>query len=111
MLHETKAEVFFTIGSSAVTGTEEAKLRAFAQWMKDYPSAKAVLTGYADAGTGNAEINRTISQKRTEHVKKMLIEKYGIDASRLSTDFKGDQVQPFKENDSNRVVIGVAKEQ
>lgn len=44
-------------------------------------------------------------------MKKMLIEKYGIDASRLSTDFKGDQVQPFKENDSNRVVIGVAKEQ
>lgn len=111
VLHETKAEVFFTIGSSAVTGTEEAKLRAFAQWMKDYPSAKATLTGYADAGTGNAEINRAISEKRTEHVKKMLIEKYGIDASRLSTDFKGDKVQPFKDNDSNRVVIGVAKEQ
>ena len=79
--------------------------------MKDHPTAKAVLTGYADAGTGNAEINRTISEKRTARVYKVLTEKYGINASRLSTDYKGDTVQPFKNNDSNRVVIGIAKEQ
>ncbi len=111
VLAETKAEVFFTIGSSAVSNTEDAKLRTFAQWMKDHPTAKAVLTGYADAGTGNAEINRTISEKRTARVYKVLTEKYGINASRLSTDYKGDTVQPFKNNDSNRVVIGIAKEQ
>ena len=79
--------------------------------MKDHPTAKAVLTGYADAGTGNAEINRAISEKRTARVYKVLTEKYGISASRLSTDYKGDTVQPFKNNDSNRVVIGIAKEQ
>ncbi len=42
---------------------------------------------------------------------KILVEKYGIDASRLTSGFKGDTVQPFDDNDSNRVVIGVAKEQ
>ena len=109
-LEETKANVFFTIGSSAVSDTEEAKLRTFAQWMKNHPSANATLTGYADAGTGTAELNRQISDKRCARVKKILVEKYGIDASRLTTDFKGDTVQPFSDNDSNRVVIGVAKE-
>ena len=57
-LAETKTEVFFTIGSSAVRDTEEGKLRDFAQWMKNHPTAKAEVMGYADAGTGNAEINR-----------------------------------------------------
>ncbi len=110
-LAETKTEVFFTIGSSAVTTNEEAKLKQFAQWMKDHPTAKAEVTGYADAGTGSAAINRSISEKRAARVVKVLTEKYGVEASRLTSGYKGDTVQPFTNNDSNRVVIGVAKEQ
>lgn len=109
-LEETKIDVFFTIGSSAVSTAEEAKLKDFAQWMKDHPTANAEINGYADAGTGNASINEAISQKRAERVAKLLTEKYGVDASRLSVGHKGDTVQPFTNNDSNRVVIGVAKE-
>lgn len=67
--------------------------------------------GYADAGTGSAEVNRAISEKRAARVAKVLTEKYGIDASRITSGYKGDTVQPFSNNDSNRVVIGVAKEQ
>lgn len=110
-LAETKTEVYFTIGSSAVRDSEDAKLRAFAQWMKDHPTAKAEVMGYADAGTGSAEVNRAISEKRAARVAKVLTEKYGIDASRITSGYKGDTVQPFKNNNSNRVVIGVAKEQ
>ena len=110
-LAETKAEIFFTIGSSAVRTSEEAKVKEFAQWMKDHPTAKAEIMGYADAGTGNAEINRNISEKRAARVAKLLTEKYGIPASRLTSGYKGDTVQPYSDNDSNRVVIGVAKEQ
>ena len=40
----------------------------------------------------------------------VLVQKYGIKASRLTTGFKGDSVQPFKNNDDNRVVISVAAE-
>ena len=78
--------------------------------MKQHPSAKAEIMGYADAGTGNPTINRNISQKRADRVAKFLVERYGISADRLTTGYKGDSVQPFKDNDSNRVVIGVAKE-
>ena len=109
-LAETKCEIFFDINSSAVRASEEAKLQAFAEWMKQHPSAKAEIMGYADAGTGNPNINRNISQKRADRVAKVLVERYGISADRLTTGYKGDSVQPFKDNDSNRVVIGVAKE-
>ncbi|MCI6250185.1 MAG: OmpA family protein [Bacteroidales bacterium] len=110
MLEETKVEVFFTISNTTITPTEEAKLSAFANWMKSHPTATATITGYADKGTGNAEINMRLSKQRAESVMKMLTDKYGIAASRLSSDYKGDLVQPFKENDANRVVIGIAKE-
>ena len=109
-LEEKKVDVFFKINSSAVSTTEEAKVKELAEWMKNHPTATAEITGYADAGTGNATINNALSQKRADRVAKLLTEKYGISASRLTTGYKGDTVQPFKDNDSNRVVIGLAKE-
>ena len=110
MLEETKVEVFFAISSSEIRPTEEAKLSTFANWMKSHHTATATITGYADKGTGNAAINERLSKQRTASVMKMLTEKFGIAASRLSSDYKGDIVQPFQNNDSNRVVIGIAKE-
>lgn len=106
----TKVEIFFNINSSSVSAAEAGKLSAFAEWLKAHPTAKVRLTGYADAGTGSAAVNRTISEKRTASVQKMLIEKYGIEAGRITTDYKGDTVQPFADNDKNRVTIGVAQE-
>ena len=108
---ETKLEVFFDLSQTQVTGAGQAKVAEFAEWMKNHPTANAVITGYADAGTGNAGINRVLSEKRVIAVTKMLVEQYGISASRLSSDFKGDTEQPFRKNDMNRVVIATAKEQ
>ncbi len=102
--------VFFTINSSEVSAAEDAKIADFAQWLKQHPTAKVNLTAYADAGTGNTTINKTISQKRVKAVARLLIDKHGIAADRIITDFKGDTVQPFSENDKNRVTLGVAQE-
>ena len=85
-------------------------MKKLADWLNSHPEAKADLVGYADAGTGNAQINRTISEKRMKAVADVLVQKYGIKASRLTTGFKGDSVQPFKNNDDNRAVISVAAE-
>ncbi len=110
-LAEKRVDIFFKINSSAVSDSEEAKVKDLAQWMKDHPTAKAEVMGYADAGTGTAAINRSLSEKRAARVVKLLTEKYGVDASRFTSGYKGDTVQPFADNDSNRVVIGIAKEQ
>lgn len=107
---KTSAEIFYTIGKYEPTGAEADKIAKLAEWLKAHPTAKVSLTGYADAGTGSAEINKKISQQRADNVAKLLTDKYGIDASRISTSSKGDTVQPFSENDQNRVVISIAEE-
>jgi len=48
-----------------------------------------------------------ISKKRAEAVAKVLIDKFGINKSRLTVSYKGDTVQPFAKNDDNRVTIFV----
>ena len=105
-----RADVFFKINSSAVNASEEAKLQVLAEWMKNHPNAKIEVTGYADAQTGTASYNKSLSEKRANRVAKILNEKYGIDKDRITVSSKGDTVQPFAENNKNRVVIGIAKD-
>ena len=112
---EQKAEsegltVRFALAKAEVTEDEAAKIAAFAQWLKNHPKAKAEITGYADAGTGNTGINSNLSRQRVQAVAKILTQKHGIPASRIKTAYKGDTVQPFAANDDNRVVIGTAVE-
>jgi outer membrane protein OmpA-like peptidoglycan-associated protein len=66
------------------------------------------VTGYADVGTGNPKIDLGYSQGRAQNVAKALTDA-GIDASRITVDAKGDTVQPFSENDKNRVTIAIAE--
>jgi outer membrane protein OmpA-like peptidoglycan-associated protein len=68
-----------------------------------------MVTGYADAGTGNDRINDRLAKGRAEAVVKALKEQYGIAESRISWDSKGSRVQPFADNDSNRVSIAIAE--
>lgn len=107
---KTHIEVFFNINSTDPAKAEVAKIESLANWLKQHPDATVTLTGYADAGTGNASINRTLSEGRVNTVAKMLTEKYGVSASRIKTGFKGDTVQPFSNNDLNRAVVGDATE-
>lgn len=106
----TRVDVFFEINSSSVSAKEKGKVERLAEWLKQHPTAKVNLTAYADKGTGTPEINRAISEKRVISVAKMLIKEYGISADRITSNYKGDTEQPFTENDSNRVTIGIAEE-
>ena len=84
------------------------KLNNLIAFLKANPETKVSVTGYADAGTGNPTINLKYSQQRAENVAKALREA-GIDGARITVDAKGDTVQPFSENDKNRVSIAIAK--
>ncbi len=106
-----RIEVFFDINSAKIQKAgEERKVSGLAQWLRRHPNTKVTLTGYADAGTGNAEINEALSEKRVLSVANLLKDRHGIAADRIVTDFKGDTVQPFGENEMNRVTIGIAQE-
>lgn len=104
-----RRDIFFTIRVTDVVGAELKKVEEIADYMKKYPASKVVITGHADKGTGNVTINNRLSQKRADVVKRLLMNKYGIDASRISATGKGHFEQPFAENDKNRVSVCIAQ--
>ena len=104
-----RRDVFFTINSFKIRTSEEQKVKEIADYLNKYPTAKVVVTGYADAGTGNNRINDRLAAQRADAVVKALKSTYGISESRISYDSKGARVQPFQENDKNRVSICIAE--
>lgn len=104
-----QCNVFFKINKTVAEAQELAKVKELAEYMAKYPDCKVTLSGYADKGTGNARINSRLSEGRVNYVANLLRNDYSIDADRIYTEFKGDTVQPFADNDSNRVTICVTK--
>ncbi len=105
-----RRDVFFTIRQTEVSSVEMPKVKEMADWLKAHPSAKVVVTGYADKGTGTSENNARFARERAESVTKLLTKKFGIEPSRITTDSKGDTIQPYpNNNDQNRVTIMIAE--
>ncbi|MBR2234183.1 MAG: OmpA family protein [Prevotella sp.] len=102
---QLKEEIFYVICKSDPKDAGQDQLKRVADFMKKYKDAKVQVVGYADKGTGNAEVNKMYAERRATECKDALVKKYGCDAARISIDSKGDTVQPFAENDKNRCVI------
>lgn len=76
-------------------------------FVKNNKDVKITVTGYADKGTGNNRVNMKYSKNRAEALTKALVDA-GIPAEIITTEWKGDSVQPFANNDDNRATITVA---
>ena len=101
-------ELQFSIGSAVITKKSDAKLVALADFLKANPDFTVNVVGYADKQTGSSKINLECSQKRAAAVTARLV-KLGVAESRISSEYKGDTVQPFSVNDQNRAVICTVK--
>ena len=108
-VEEIRRDIFFTINSNKISEKENKKILEVIDFLVKYPEAKVVVTGYADKGTGNDRVNDRIAAKRAAAVVWMLEKRYGIPAERITEESKGARVQPFAENDMNRVSIMIAK--
>ena len=104
-----RRDIFFTINRYNIRPSEEQKVKDIVEYMQKYPKSKVVITGYADAGTGNDRINDRLAAQRADAVVKALKDTYGISADRITYDSKGARVQPFQENNKNRVTICIAE--
>lgn len=104
---EELTPVFFTINSSVVRDNQLISVAKAAEYLINNPNAKLELASYADKKTGTPAYNMQISKKRSDAVAKVLVNKFGINKSRLVLKHYGDTVQPFDENDWNRVTIFV----
>ncbi len=82
----------------------QAQLSAIGAFLKDHRECKVSIKSYADVQTGNPTINMGYSQQRSEKAVKALVDA-GVDPSIITAEYFGDTVQPFAENDKNRVSI------
>ena len=104
---KTEWKVYYDLRGSDFP--ESAKeLKEACEFAKKYEGVKMNVVGYADKGTGNPKINMEYSKLRAEKAVKALKDA-GIDGSLITMDYKGDTVQPFADNDKNRVVIITAE--
>ena len=103
-----RRDIFFPIGNSNIAKSQLTKIAEIVEYMKENPDAKITLTGYADKGTGSVRFNDKIAARRALTVYNTLAAK-GVAKSRMIKESKGSRVQPFEENDMNRVTICIAK--
>ena len=103
-----RRDIFFPIGNTNIAKSQRTKIAEIVEYMKENPDAKITLTGYADKGTGSAAFNDKIAARRAQTVYNTLAAK-GVAKSRMIKESKGCRVQPFEENDMNRVTICIAK--
>ena len=94
--------VFYQIRESDFTADEQ--LAAIGAFLADHRECKIDIKSYADVQTGNPRINMMYSKLRSEKAVKALMDA-GVNESQITANYYGDTIQPFAENDKNRVSI------
>ena len=95
--------VTFRQGKIVIDASQQPNVERIATYLKNHKEAKVNILGYASP-EGSAEVNERIANQRAEAVKNMLVNKYRIEARRISAKGQGVGYM-FEEPDWNRVSI------
>jgi outer membrane protein OmpA-like peptidoglycan-associated protein len=101
---EERVTVNFTPGSARLSNIAKAKLDEVALKMKQDPTLHAQVQGYTDA-SGNAAANQRMSEQRAQAVKNYLVQRHGIDPSRITTEGRGSQDSTGNAAQDRRAVV------
>lgn len=101
--------VSFKLGESKVGELQMVNLFKIAKVLNENKDLNIEIKGYADKGTGTAELNQNLSELRAKKVKDVLVKTFKVDENRISTVGMGSSEQIFDENNWNRVAIFVSK--
>lgn len=88
----------FPSGSSEIGPENFALMNKIVQAVKTFPNSNIEISGHTDS-TGGAEVNKTLSQQRADHVAKFLTEVGGISASRIIATGYGKE-RPVASNET-----------
>ena len=100
--------ITFRQGRTSVDASQTPNVERIATYMKNQKDSKVTIKGYASP-EGSAEVNARIAQQRADAVKSLLIKRYKIAASRITSEGQGVGGM-FSEPDWNRVSICTLKE-
>jgi OOP family OmpA-OmpF porin len=90
--------VTFDNNSEVVKESFFEEIKSVADFMNQYEGTSVVIEGHTD-DRGSAEYNRNLSDRRAKAVAKVLVERFGIDSSRVSAIGYGE-AQPIASNDT-----------
>lgn len=95
--------VMYGFSSSKIPASQLPVVEMTAENLKNNPKARCIIDGYASP-EGNLKFNERLAAARAESVKKLLINKYGISADRITAQGKG-VTEMFEKRSWNRVAI------
>lgn len=88
---QLELRVFFDTNKSVIKQQYKPEVAKVAQFLNEVPNATAQIEGHTD-NTGPRKLNERLSLARANAVKSSLVNEFGVDASRLSTQgFAWDQ--------------------
>jgi outer membrane protein OmpA-like peptidoglycan-associated protein len=90
--------IYFDVNSDKVKPESYGTLKGIADVLKENAGVKIRIMGHTDAD-GNDAANLDLSKRRAASVKVELVNNFGIDASAIETDGKGE-TQPVAPNDT-----------
>jgi OOP family OmpA-OmpF porin len=91
--------IYFDSGSDKIKPESAGTLKEISTVLKDNPTVRIKIYGHTD-NDGDATKNLDLSKRRAISVKNALSGEYGIEASRLETDGKG-QSEPIAPNSTS----------
>ncbi|HRT71730.1 MAG TPA: OmpA family protein [Syntrophales bacterium] len=80
--------IHFDTGKAVVKSKYCSEIERAAEFLKKNPDATALIEGHTDS-VGTEAFNMELSQRRAEAVANILVQKYGIDKSRIKTAWYG----------------------
>lgn len=89
--------VKFASGSDVVDAAYFNEIRGVARFMEQYQNSEVVIEGHTDT-SGSASFNKKLSQKRANAVAALIVEQYGIPASRVKAIGYGEEQPLVAEN-------------
>lgn len=98
-----ESTVNFALNSTVIEPSQQPNVERIANYLKNHVEATIVINGYASQD-GPEDVNIRLANERAKAVKDMLVNKYGIPASRIVAGGQGIG-NMFQENDWNRVSI------
>jgi OOP family OmpA-OmpF porin len=106
-----RLEVLFDFDKAVVKPEYYPEIKKVAEFLKQYPMTDAVIEGHTDSMGTNA-YNLSLSQRRAEAVRQVLIDQFKVEPSRLSSVGYGEE-RPVADNKTeqgrqlNRRVVAV----
>lgn len=91
--------ILFDVNSDQIKAQSNGALQDIANTLKANPTVRVRIIGHTDS-EGDDKLNLDLSKRRAAAVKTMLVDNFGIEASRLDTDGKG-KAQPIDNNNTS----------